>query len=351
MNEKDQFPEPDSDISQESAAWVVKHDKGLSADEQDKFFEWLAQDPRNGEYFAEGKQSWGDFNLLAQWRPEHSEEPNPDLLANIIPNRRWKPFVMLGGLAAVVALVASVLVLKDNETTLHPAESYVLNYSALDYGYHQLEDGSEIDLNEGTQLRIAYSADVRLVELISGEAHFMVKKDPSRPFVVTALGASVKAVGTAFNVRLQDQSVEVLVTEGIVRMEDSHTMDLVNANQTVIPFISQDLLSGQRSVMSFSDYEPQVETVTVEAEEIERMLKWKPDILDFSSTPLSEAIYEFNQRNTVQIVIADSELASQPIVASFRSNNINGFVRLLNLTMAIEADRQNANEIVLYSSN
>ena len=134
-------------------------------------------------------------------------------------------------------------------------------------------------------------------------------------------------------------------------MEDSHTMDVVNSNQTVIPFISQELLSGQRSVMSFSDYEPQVETVTVEAGEIERMLKWKPDILDFSSTPLSEAIYEFNQRNSVQIVIADSELASQPIVASFRSNNINGFVRLLNLTMAIEADRQNANEIVLYSSN
>lgn len=351
MNEKDQISEEDNRICQEASAWVVKHDKGLTAEQQDEFFEWLAQDPRHGELFAENRQSWGDFNLLAHWRPEHSEEPNPDLLANVMPPRKWKPWTMLSGIAAAIALVVSVFWMTNHESSIEPSVSYVLNYSALDYGYHQMEDGSEIDLNEGTQLRVSYSATERLVELISGEAHFMVEKDSSRPFVVKALGASVKAVGTAFNVRLEDDSVEVLVTEGIVRMEETGITGLINASKRVSSYISEELVSGQRSVMSFKDYEPIVQTTLIHGEEIEKLLKWKPDVLEFSSTPLSEAIFEFNQRNETQIVIADSELASQPIVASFRSNNINGFVRLLNLTMAIEADRQYNNEIILYSGN
>lgn len=351
MNEEDQLSEEYNRISQDAAFWIVQHDRGLTAVQQDEFFEWLAEDPRHGERFAESRQSWGDFNLLAQWRPEHSEEPNPDLLANVMPPRSWKSWAMFGGIAATIALFVSVFWMTNRETPIEPTGAYVLNYSALDYGYHRLEDGSEIDLNQGTELRVSYSATERLVELISGEAHFMVAKDSSRPFVVKALGASVKAVGTAFNVRLGNESVEVLVTQGIVRMEEADVGGLMNPSGRASSYVSEELVSGQRSVMSFKEQKSIVQTSVVQAEEINKLLEWKPDVLDFSSTPLSEAIFEFNKRNETQIVIADSELASQPIVASFRSNNINGFVRLLNLTMAIEADRQYDKEIILYSGN
>ena len=335
-------------ICKDAAAWVVKHDKGLSAQEQDSFFEWLAEDPRHGEMFADNKHSWGDFDLLAQWRPEHSEEPNPDLLATTKIGRACKFWSVLGGLAAAIALMAFVW-MPRTEAPVEAVNSYVINYSSLDYGYHQLEDGSEIDLNKGTELKINYSNNARLVQLVSGEAHFIVKKDVMRPFIVEVGGATVRAVGTAFNVRLSEDSLEVLVTEGRVRMDDYYSV-FKSALSKTEKAPSQDVSSGYRSFVSIKDGQANLEITSVRNEEIGDLLHWKPDILDFSSTPLSAAIDEFNKRNDVQIVIADHELANEPIVASFRSNNIDGFVRLLKLTLAVEADRQNEEEIILYNT-
>lgn len=68
-------------IDHAAADWLVRRDRGLTPAEQDEFFQWLAADPRHGERFAQHQRTWKEFNLLAQWRPEHSAEPNPDLLA------------------------------------------------------------------------------------------------------------------------------------------------------------------------------------------------------------------------------------------------------------------------------
>ncbi|MES1194684.1 MAG: FecR domain-containing protein, partial [Opitutus sp.] len=61
----------------------------------------------------------------------------------------------------------------------------------------------------------------RRVRLVRGEAHFSVAKNPDRPFIVSAGQVAVRAVGTAFNVRLRSTAVEVLVTEGKVQVNDS----------------------------------------------------------------------------------------------------------------------------------
>ena len=108
MNEDNPRPTGMNRVYQEAADWVVLHDKGLTAEQQDAFFQWLAENSRHGEAFADTRQSWSDFNLLAQWRPEHSDEPNPDLLATIKPVRSWKTWGISCGLAAALALFAFV---------------------------------------------------------------------------------------------------------------------------------------------------------------------------------------------------------------------------------------------------
>ena len=352
MSEENISPNNLDRIEKEAAEWVIRKDKGFTAEEQDQFFQWLADDPRHGEIFADNSQSWDNFEMLAEWRPKHSSEPNPDLLATIRPARKVKLWSGALALAAVLALVAVVWSVRSTDEPAQTFDSYVIQYDALDHGFHLLEDGSEIDLNEDTELLVAYSAAERRVELRSGEAHFIVEKDPIRPFVVVAGGATVRAVGTAFNVRLEEDSVEVLVTEGRVRMEDSNTHGYRDFKTQLPKLPVQDLLSGQRSIITFAEENPSVETISVETEEMDRLLKWKPDKLDFPSMPLSEAVMEFNKRNDVQIVIADSEIASVTIsLLNFRSNNINGFVRLLNMTMAIDADRQTEDEIILYRAS
>ena len=67
-------------------------------------------------------------------------------------------------------------------------------------------------------LKVNYTKALRRVELVSSEAHFNVAKDADRPFIARVRGIDIRAVSTAFNVRLTDQSVQVIVTEGKVQV-------------------------------------------------------------------------------------------------------------------------------------
>ncbi|MBC7369228.1 MAG: FecR domain-containing protein [Undibacterium sp.] len=81
-----------------------------------------------------------------------------------------------------------------------------------------LNDGSLVELNVSSDLSVKPTAGERRVTLAAGEAHFAVAHAMARPFIVTAAGVSVLAVGTAFSVRLGETGVEVLVTEGRVEV-------------------------------------------------------------------------------------------------------------------------------------
>ena len=82
-------------------------------------------------------------------------------------------------------------------------------------------DGSHVTLNTDSEIRIALTDTERRVELGRGEAYFEVSKDPNRPFVVRAGNKRVIAVGTKFSVRREGDDIEIVVTEGKVRVEDN----------------------------------------------------------------------------------------------------------------------------------
>ena len=79
-----------------------------------------------------------------------------------------------------------------------------------------LEDGSRIELNARSRLRVTYSKSLRTVELYDGQALFQVAKDASRPFLVKSGEATVRAVGTQFDVYRKDDHTTVTVLEGRV---------------------------------------------------------------------------------------------------------------------------------------
>ena len=65
-------------------------------------------------------------------------------------------------------------------------------------------------------------------------------------------------------------------------------------------------------------------------------------------------VAEFNRRageaQGVRLIIADPELESLPIVASVRSDNIEVFVRSLELSGDVRAERRGEHEIVLHKT-
>jgi transmembrane sensor len=206
----------------------------------------------------------------------------------------------------------------------------------------ELSDGSVIELNRGAVVTEHFTAGERLVRLDRGEAHFKVAKDSARPFFVEAGGVAVRAVGTAFNVRLDPAAVEVLVTEGQVGVQ---RIDRAVPVRREDPLLA--LTAGERTVVSFAPSAPPPQVTIVPPAEIEARLAWQPRLLDFTDAPLAEIVAEFNRRNPVRLTIEAASLREVKLSATFRSDNVEGFVRLMESDFGMKVERRSDSEIVL----
>jgi transmembrane sensor len=346
-------PRDDSRIEEEASLWLVRRDRGLTPAEQDAYMQWLSADPRHAEVLARHAAALERMMQLYDWQPGPSATANPDLFAphHIRPWRRWG----FGLAAAAALLMGGVLLWRASgppATALH-AKSYLRVNER-----RALPDGSIVELKDGSRILSEFSPAERRVRL-TGEAHFQVAKN-STPFVVVAGGVALHAVGTAFNVRLDPDSVEVLVTEGRVAVakldaEDEARRTEVGGQRTedggqslssVVRRPLSELVAGQRAVVPLTpEAEPRISDVTpVEAKEI---LAWKAPRLQFDETPLAVAVEEFNRRNAVHLVVGERELRAVPIGGTFRADNPEGFVRVLELTLEIKAVRRDDRTIVL----
>lgn len=215
-----------------------------------------------------------------------------------------------------------------------------------------LADGSSVDLN-GSALIVAENGPrERRVRLERGEAHFVVKKDTTRPFIVSAAGVSVLAVGTSFNVRLAEAAVEVLVTEGQVRLRAPspavQASGASSSSQTAdMPAREHVLGARQRAVVPSGLSATEIEIATLTPSEIERVLGWQHRLLSFSATPLGEVVAALNRRNATQLTLADPNLEQLRVSAAVRSDNVHGFVKLLETGFGVRAERRGEYEILL----
>jgi transmembrane sensor len=201
-----------------------------------------------------------------------------------------------------------------------------------------MPDGSNVTLNTDSQIRIALTDTERRVELGHGEAFFEVSKDPKRPFVVRAGDKRVIAVGTKFSVRREGDDIEIVVTEGKVRVEDGA------ARQNSRVGGSADVFLTPGSIARADDAGVLVQRRTLP--EAEEHLSWRTGRLMFRDLALADAIAEFNRYSARKIVIQDPAIASLKIEGNFRATNVEAFVRLLESGFPVRAEVR-ADQILL----
>ena len=337
--DESEFPD---EIEQQAAAWIIRRDRGLTATEQDDLSEWLSGDRRRQACLAQHHRNWERLNQLGEWRPEHAARTNPDLLAPARPRRavRRAPVVAFSLLAAAAAVVMAAWGWNHAApaATIAPVVAAPVRSAPVALiEQRQLADGSVIELNRGAVVTVNYSARERRVQLVRGEAHFAVAKDPARPFIVSAGGAEVRAVGTAFDVRLSATTVEVLVTEGRVHVAPPPAGQGAAAPMLDLPVIE----TGQCAVLPLQEEATAPAQIAAVSEaEMERRLAWQPRMLDFTAAPLATVIAEFNHRNSVQLAVDDPDLGKTLVSATFRSDNVEGFVRLLEAGFGVRTERR-----------
>jgi transmembrane sensor len=322
----DPNPVTTNTLDEAAAQWLARRDRGLTPAEQDAYLQWLRSDTRHGAAITRLEKAWHALDVLTRWQPEHSAQPNPDLLA---VRRRRSPWVVPAWLsaAAVVAIGFFLYQARPDENEPAPGAAQL----AQTYERRALADGSVIEINRGALVEVDYSDAERSVRLVQGEAHFTVAKDALRPFVVQAGQVKIRALGTVFNVRLEPERVEVLVTEGRVRVDPPAA-----SSPTVEPPL---LEAGQRAIITLHDAVLQSIVAQVDADEIAATLAWQPRWLEFADAPLIEVLVEFNRQGGPRLVLADPELARLRVGGSFRADNADGFVRLLESGFGVQAER------------
>jgi transmembrane sensor len=215
-----------------------------------------------------------------------------------------------------------------------------------------LSDGSVIQVDPETRLRVKYADEIRRVFLEHGRALFHVAKNPTRPFLVQADGTTVRAVGTAFGVEQQSHGVVVTVAEGKVsvsspdfqppapsdgRGQGVKVPESAHSSPDTL-FLTAD---QQVTVPSRGAAEP------VRKVDSHRALAWAEGRLIFQNDELGKVIAEFNRYNRVQLTVADDALAAKPVSGVFNASDPEAFIAFLQSVTAVEIVRDGDRSVTI----
>jgi transmembrane sensor len=317
-------------IDEQAARWTVRAVAGpLSPDEQRELDTWLNADPRHRGAYILARAQWVDLDRLATLhgpaRPI-MDEPGARLVnsARCTNDEGVDDLSPISRRRLLAASVAAITVMGGGFSWLQLRGGTARYVSGIgEIRRIGLEDGSTLLLNTASEVTVGFSKQQRNVYLIRGEALFEVAHDKARPFVVVANDTAVRAVGTAFAVRLESTQVDVTVTEGVVEVANSAAIpDVGNAPPRAPAFKPRRVSATERVVVAGAQV-PEVQAIA--PAEAQRLLAWREGLVSFNGESLQAAVTEINRHNRRQIIIDDPALAAKPIVGVFRANDLDSF--------------------------
>jgi transmembrane sensor len=314
-----------SEIEEQAALWFARRDARNQPSETTEFAAWLAADARHRAAYLRLAAAWERSACLKALRPEGTPV-NAELFARGGAPSRWTRWRQPLALAAGVATLAFAMgwwALANRGGETYRTEVGGLSRVVL-------KDGSMVILNTDTELRVRLGESRREVELLQGEAQFTVAHDTSRPFEVSAGGRLVRAVGTAFDVRLgDDEAMEVLVTEGRVAFVDTSAYAAIPGGSAGLATIS----AGESATAGGG----KVTVRSVSATETSRHLAWQVGELSFQGETLTEAVAEFNRYNRRKLKVEDLSIGGLQIGGNFQALDVDSFIAALGRSFGITA--------------
>ena len=306
---------------QQAAGWFAR----LRADdvsERDRlqWQAWLAQDPRHRHAYAQFETLWSSLGDFAPM-PEVAVEVRAAARGLERPPRAWPlRWAAAASLAMVAVLVGALLLRKPATPDIGYATALGERRSL------QLTDGTRVDLDTDSALRVQYDEDERRIVLDRGRAFFRVAHE-KRPLRVLAEGSSVRAVGTQFEVFRQDGAIDVALFEGRVELQ--------SARPDGNPYaVLATLDPGQKARIAGNQVSFPQDPVQAGG-----LPDWLSGRLVFDDTPLSDAIREFNRYSSQPILLQTPGLGKRRVSGVFRSDAADGFVEALHEVYGIRSHR------------
>lgn len=318
------FPNPADDRTEEQAAhWAARLDGGeLSVQDRSALETWLTVAPGRRALLSAYCQFSADLEqqmpLLAGIRVSEADPRNLVETARPLP---WLRRPILAGVMLTTA-AAVALLLWVNRT---PMQDFALVTPVAQRRTMTLADGTLVELNAQTSLRVDLKREVRQVRLASGEAFFTVTKDSARPFIVETPAGSVRVTGTRFDIRSESPTaLEVTVDEGTVQVRAGG-----QAEPTPHVLHPGDHLSADAKGVTVQ---------TLPADALAEALAWRKGQAVFAGTPLRDALARF-ARYHGRGFIASPSASDLRVGGRYSLDDADGFLAALEEVLPVKVTR------------
>jgi ferric-dicitrate binding protein FerR (iron transport regulator) len=330
---------------------LVKYLLGeTSPDDNARVETWLAADPANRHFYNHFQLIWRESRHLndnfnasdeqtdAAWqkfqqkihRPDRTRGPlsegqisnlqavrsDPGQIhdhTRVVPTSRpiWAK------VAAAVLLVASITGIIYLTRNAAPDKLVVSTTAPLT---DTLPDGSLITLNKRSDIRYpANFKQQRTVHLLKGEAFFKIAPNKEKPFKVYTDNITITVLGTSFNVRNKENTTEIIVESGLIRVTDSLHDVLVHPSEKLILHRGDTSLTKEGTTSRLYQY-----------------YRTKEFVCD--NTPLPQLAASLEEAYDVKIVV-DPTLRHLRINTVFSNQSLDQIINIIKETFGINVER------------
>lgn len=303
-------------VKAEAASWLARvHSGDCNEACREDLDAWLGQSRAHKAAFWRVEAAWDEAERLRVLRA-------PLLRSESVGPRRNYTFAKVA-VAAVFATIIGVAGYLQSQSP--PLRSY-----ATSVGGRQvlnLSDGSKIELNTNTVLRIISRAGERQVWLDRGEAFFQIQHDAAHPFTVTVGEHKITDLGTKFSVRQDGERLRVMLVEGKARLDST---DIWTRRQSV------ELSPGDVAIATANS----LSLVRKSDRTLGEELGWRRGVLIFDRTSLSAAAAEINRYNTQKLVIEDPSVAKLTLDGTFPVHAVPEFIEVAQAVFGLRVERR-----------
>ena len=287
-------------ITDAAAHWCMRlHAHDCTAAERQAFEQWHDAHPLHAFEYAAMLEIWDVADHL----------PRPEPVAVVVPftpRSRLRTYAV----AAAISLVALPLAAFTGWEAGWLPNSYERYDASSGLRQVTLGDGSQVELNLGTELVYSNYKDQRRVTLKKGEAFFKVTHDSTHPFIVRAGEGQVRVTGTQFNVWKYEDQVRVMLLEGSVQISS----DKVHGSVPLTP--------GMQASYQQGDATPRVRTINPN----DTALAWRQGKLILDNLALADALPLINRYLNKPVMLADANTGAIRIGGIYNINEVSNLV-------------------------
>jgi transmembrane sensor len=308
-------------LEEQAAEWLLRrHFSNWSGADQKELDAWLAASPSNRVTYWRLNAALTRTDRLKALRQPMRQAPSG--IQNPWPKR-----------ARAVAAVALIAVgAAGGFHYLTQSKDRVISTVIGEHKLVTLADGSSIELNTSSTVRIRQDRDRRAVTLVKGEAFFDVHHDAQHPFTVDAAGQRITDLGTKFVVRDLNDRVEVALLEG-----RAHVAPLGDTSKSR----QADLLPGDIATAT----KRSLSIIKASSQTIAEKLSWRSGLLVFHNTALREVARQFNRYNNGKLII-EGAAADLQVDGTFPADDPQTFTKIAGDLLHLRVERR-GNDIVL----